>query len=566
MVDTIVVQLHDLKKHQSILNSLRILKTGFRKIDLNGVLLPETGGTLQRELIINDENDREKEKFLYKVRHQASSHYKIIFTADKYKDCLTFNFSIPKYFYGHNIAQSIFNVNEVDGVVNIVSFDDHLEAGFTRVIRYLRTFFDYEFPSCEIDWTCLELKRLDFCFNQIFRTKNESLQYLDIQRDVRKKHLRQGSTKSNNYDTSIFFSNKDYSVKIYHKGTEYAKNDAKEHERINEVKRRNVFNIGYLQQFSDKILRYEITIRPSYMSYLFNQNIFRAKSTQYQMWKKIYNQIRNIEKRLSDGITYGEDIEKNLFEVIYERYKNKIDKQTGLTIFEYFRAYYTKNYKKQKPITLNETIRFLKKFRHEFETLDNYRRRFFFDLSEIDRYIYFDDNSSNDNKFNTFKNCYFSKELYKLMGGKLLEFIKDMRVEEKKPTNVYIEKIHEYNKSIDEKKKFAKDLPQFLKERVPPKIEVAKLGLVLYALENSTLDEIASKLGQSRMTVHRWKYQLKLIGYTKHTIGKFMVDVPDIDFRRYYDECTFNQDKIFINRHFTLLSSNFKQKKYNIKY
>ncbi len=48
-----------------------------------------------------------------------------------------------------------------------------------------------------------------------------------------------------------------YSLKIYHKGSEYTKHDRKEHKRINILKGKEYFKINELQSISDKILRYE---------------------------------------------------------------------------------------------------------------------------------------------------------------------------------------------------------------------------------------------------------------------------------------------------------------------
>lgn len=66
-----------------------------------------------------------------------------------------------------------------------------------------------------------------------------------------------------------------YSEKIYHKGSEYKKNDLKHHRRINNEKGVQIFNIEKIQDFADRILRYELTLRNEELNYLFKTNLFR---------------------------------------------------------------------------------------------------------------------------------------------------------------------------------------------------------------------------------------------------------------------------------------------------
>lgn len=281
MVDSITLELHDLKLHEKCVNILRCVEGGFTKYDGNDKLKRFRVGTLDREVTQFHDSWKEKERLIYKPVYQPSSHYKVIFMINPHKDCITFTFSIPKYFYSHNIAQAICNVNEVNEF-SASNFDvsTQIELGYNRLIRYINQFFLNEFPTCKIHWENLELRRLDFCFNQIFKTKSMALEYLELQRTIRKKHMRDDSTKSNNYKTAIFYFNDSYSVKIYHKGSEFSKNDRKELDRINSFGKMS-FDTEYLQSFSDRILRYEVTIRPKYMAYLFNQHVFRSRSSQY---------------------------------------------------------------------------------------------------------------------------------------------------------------------------------------------------------------------------------------------------------------------------------------------
>lgn len=545
MFDTIVIMLHDLKYHEQILNSVRLMQRGFRKFEM--------GGTLHGEFLLYDDTNRSKEKFIYRTRLQPSSNYDVTFIADKFKDAFTFAFSIPKYFYGHNVAQAVLNTNEVN--FSLLTSDATLETqisnGLERLKKYIATFLDNEFPGCRYDTDKIELKRLDFCFNQIFTTKRSALSYLEVQKNISKKFLRDGSTQMKCYDTSIFCHNQDYSVKIYHKGSEYEKNDAKEHQKINARKGSEYFNIPYLQEHADKVLRYEITIRPSYMSYLYNKNIFRKNSSQFILWRKIFNVLKNIENTNKDKIFFTEWDRIRTYQDVYEKFKDYKDKDTSLTMWNWLRYYYTKRTFKEK-ITFKDAEKYMRRFKEDFDTLMNYRRKFFFSMDDQDKMQYDFDNRTNVNKFDTFKHVIFGKQIFELMAGKLVQFMKDFRVEKQLPTIEYLRKIDEHNEKIEAENKVKKGLPSFLQTKKKSKIDKAKVGLLLAALENYSLDQLHRQLGVSRMTIHRYQATLKEIGYSKHTVSKTDLEVPDLNFERYYYETTLNQYKMFNNQFFKL--------------
>lgn len=552
MVDSITLILHDLKKHELILNSIRTITSGFRKFDSsdNDQLskdLNRLGGTLNHEITYFEDSSKFKEKMIFRSRHQPSSHYKVIFMVDIKQDLITFSFSVPKYFYGHNIAQAICNTNEVDFSMINSDINHHVKNGFPRLIKYIKTYFSNEFPACPFDMRELELSRIDFCYNQIFKSKSDALEYLEFQRGIRKKHLRDNSTKSNNYQTSIHYSNKDYSVKIYHKGTEYSKNDKQEHIKINRVSHK--FDVDYLQEFSDKILRYEITLRPSYMSYIYNQKLFRNESKQFKTWKLLYNKIKSKNKELENK-KFSTQQEKNRnYEDIYNQFRNKIDKKTMMPMFEWLYFHY---YKKQNetPFTFTMICKLINNFYKDFDALIHTRRRFYLDLNHINKQYYFDDHYTNDNKFNTYKIVPFTQDLYELCNKKLLDFYLDMKVDEKKSLSHYIKEIDLYNSRIDDIRKKQKGVALQYKMKTDTKIDKAKLGMILASLDKYDLTYLQNLLGLDRSTIYRYTQQLKKIGYTKNTIDTVNITVPDFDFRTYFVETMLNSKKIFINNFF----------------
>jgi len=167
-----------------------------------------------------------------------------------------------------------------------------------RLIRsFIIGFFQNEFTLHEIDLMDVEVNRIDVCFNQMFRTKDDALKYLEYQKRLKKKYAKDEEGTMREYATSLMYVTKNYSAKIYHKGTEYNKNDLKEHLKINKEKKREYFNVKKFQSFADRILRYELTIRNGYLNYLFKHNIFRKNCPFFKIDYKCYSRIKNSIKK-----------------------------------------------------------------------------------------------------------------------------------------------------------------------------------------------------------------------------------------------------------------------------
>lgn len=544
MIDTITFTLYDLKAHATMVNQLRNHQTGFRKFDGKGAVL-------DHEILLPEQSRRIKERFIYRTLNTASSHYKIIIIVDTYKDVINFTMSVPKYLYGHNIAQAVQNPNEIDFNFTLKSFDDNKKQGFRRLRQFIATFFKNEFPGHKVRIYNLELKRIDFCYNQIFRSKAEAFEYLELQKGIDRKYSRESTNRFHNYATSIFASNQHYSIKIYHKGTEYEKNDRKEHERINRMAGKQIFDTEYLQAFADRILRYETTIRPAYISYLYNGKIFRKNSKQFQTWKIIYNKIKSINKKFDEKRFFETVDRKKMMENIIPYCQNKIDKSTGYNFIELMQSIYVKRVSNK--ISLEFKIGLLYRFFRDFDTLRNTRRRFYFSLMPEQDYEFKRDNASNGNKFDTFPNVKLNDELFCLLADKLKEFILDMRIEEKKPISHYLNAIDSYNAQQKKNKKFAKDIKMSMYNKTQYKeISKPKLGMVLLTLQNYSMKSIKNLLNLSASTFYQYQADLKKVGYSKNTINNLTVVVPEFSYNDYFIEATFNQYKLFKNQMFKL--------------
>jgi hypothetical protein len=185
----------------------------------------------------------------------ASSHYTVSYFYNISGDYIDFNFSIPKYCYGTNVLQFI------------KYFDQGANATYDHFMSFLFTFVKKHFIQA-IDLEDIEITRLDLCYNQFFNSKYDALKYLSDQKELMKKFARNSKNDFRSYDTSLMYLTKRYSFKIYHKGTEFIKNDRKELLKNNPTG----FPLGVLEDQSNRILRYEITFRKSMIDYLFRQN------------------------------------------------------------------------------------------------------------------------------------------------------------------------------------------------------------------------------------------------------------------------------------------------------
>jgi hypothetical protein len=251
-------------------------------------------------------------EFLVKTKHakhvSASNHYSFAYMVNDPADYIEFNFSIPKYKYGSNVLMFVDHLGEREFTFHECWHLEHnLKRAFTKLMRFLQIFFKREFPLVDICANDIEINRIDVCFNQFFKSKVEALKYLEYQKRKSKKYAREGNSWYKEYDTSLMYITKRYSAKIYHKGSEYEKNDKKEHEKINKEKGRRYFKTEEYQTFADRILRYELTIRTGMLNYLHKANLFRATCP---IWKKYYAIYQDIDAAIQRNNRIAEKIGK----------------------------------------------------------------------------------------------------------------------------------------------------------------------------------------------------------------------------------------------------------------
>ncbi len=290
----------------------------------------------------------------------TSSESDLTFSINYEAGFIDFEFSVPKYLYHHNLAQFIpqskskyFNNPSNRIIAN--SWQTQISILHLRFMKFIKKFISdidaYFSLDVGIDLNYLELVRIDLCFNQYFKSKDEALKYLSMQKKINNKYNRTSYQSNKPYDTSIAFKSKTSAFfKIYHKGTEYETvGDMKKHIKINfdfyektlkkrvdvpvfasykethkfllekvftskndkvyvpphvdkdkllkfnrDFKKNQIFDVKFLLSEMNKVLRYEVTIRPKYMAYHYKTKFFRKDCPYFSEYKKIHNKVRSI--------------------------------------------------------------------------------------------------------------------------------------------------------------------------------------------------------------------------------------------------------------------------------
>ena len=163
----------------------------------------------------------------------------------------------------------------------------------------------------------VEVTRIDLCFNQIHPTKSDALEYLKVLK--RRSILGANARNKREYgQETVMWTFKNYSFKVYHKGSEFEVNDSNQLRKKNEYYQKTEsnyksFNIDSMQQFTDRILRYEINFRKAKLNDLYWNKIWRKECPDYDKKVRIYKKVRSFTL---DGKVTGKEIK-------YESVKKK---------------------------------------------------------------------------------------------------------------------------------------------------------------------------------------------------------------------------------------------------
>jgi hypothetical protein len=480
---------------------------------------------MQSEKIINIKKGR-----LY---IPSSSRY-INYTWDKINDKISFEFSIPKAIYGTNIFQFVNHRLDVFTpfcLSESVVIKNQIKKTHRRLVHFIQKFLlhqclyhvvterQYRTKKMQdsqihlISMQDIEVSRLDFCFNRIFLSKKDCLDYLDLLKSVHKKGQRDGVNKSKfGYDTSIYLVGRYYTLKIYHKGSEFnhirnGESDKKGLMDINKKKSYAKYNINELQIFADRTLRYEVEYKKQGMNYIYKRNIYKAKDSEYKKIKKLalkYDAIQAKIDRLVEVKKYPAKLNLYLIKLGYQTY-NEAMKMLLQDLHKYSREkeFYKKSQTQSSDFCLDIT-------EHEADAaefvlddeLENYHRKGF-----------------------TFcKNALFSTILVQYLGLHFLKFVNEFTLktlnESLLGSEIIIKTIERRNIELKSKGLKGINLSPGFKE-------------FIRLLDSKSMDEIKESKIYERTTLYRYKSHLATIGYVRQSLMERTIPFGP-DFAEYY--------------------------------
>lgn len=285
---------------------------------INGFIINSRSGIATRQEVFQFKKTdyEEHELMIINGKIKAPSYnYNIHYRC--FDDRVELEFSLPKYIYGTNTF-------ELRPHYKKMSF-----SPYEIMVKGIKVFFTEIFSGCRVNYGGIEIKRWDFCFNQIYKTKQESLEALKF---IKLKHQSKGDRLS--YETGLVQLTKSNYLKIYHKGSEFVKHDKEK------------YNGKYLKQIEDiseRILRYEKKITPNNIAYFYNVNVKfqyqqELKKLYYKAKKngKISRQMRsdfeNVQRFTlgNSKIDYCTKLDSDFFNLLYSKFRLDIKRKFSI--------------------------------------------------------------------------------------------------------------------------------------------------------------------------------------------------------------------------------------------
>ena len=512
MIDTVEFRIHDIKLHLGLANFLDRKQSGTGK-SITMRSGSDDDFTPQQKLVHKTYIQYHDTGNLHQVaqfNELKSSHYSIAYKIDYLRDFIAFNVSIPKYVYGVNILH--YNRSPLDkrfSALNHASIKRNLTESYKRLFHFFDKFFVSEFGSIEIYPQFVEVNRVDICYNQVFDSKSDAFEYLNQLRKLKKKYARNASNYSRDWKTSIVYKTDRYSFKVYHKGTEFAKNDARHLRELNESGAAR-FDVDYYQSFADRILRYEMTFRNSQISHLFMHHLFRRDCHLWQAGLKLWNKAK---QKKADATKWFE------FRAGLEPQERRLIDYVNLHI--------------------NKTKKFYLAGDAKMSAWD--------EETDHSAFLAF---PGKQERFGY--GSVFSPELWSLLCDRFVSLLAEFKIDLFEDANGVLRKVEAYNEKVEADRAkllrlgFDKKSDTYLE--IPPKISVQKMKVLLTMLETQTFEEIEESKVFDRQTWWRHRKALALVGVTQTSLLSCTTRA-DMDLRSYNTELLFNSSK-FVNLSF----------------
>ena len=316
MIDTIKLSIHSPIYRDSTKKEYRLENKILYNLFLencnqktSGFILNRKTGITQRETIFQlKTNSYEKYEMLILngSLKTPSYSYEIFFRI--FEERIDIEFSIPKFIYGTNTFELYTHSNYIK------------LSPYQLLIVSIKKFFKDIFFNVPVDFGFVQLQRFDFCFNQVYKSYEDSLKALNY---IKLKHS--AVADKLNYKFGYVELTKSNYLKIYHKGEEFKKHDSKK------IFDKNIFN------FSQNILRFEKKHTPKNISYFYNCN-FKNRGRhflkeEYLKQKKSGNIKKHLRAEFENVQNFTIDTSKlsgstklpeSLFNILYKKFIREI--------------------------------------------------------------------------------------------------------------------------------------------------------------------------------------------------------------------------------------------------
>ena len=325
----------------------------------------------------------------YNIR---SSETEVTYLLNYERGFMDFEFSIPKYLYGHNLAQFVpqsdsrlFRKNSSD----ITKWSKQKDLLFSRFNTFIYAFLQDLFYSLELEYlpnmNYVELVRMDLCYNQYFDSKELALAYMNEQKKFKKKSKVYSPDSNTDYKTTIAWKTQNGNYfKIYHKGTEYINQkhgDFHKHVKIN--------NAFLDLHFKQKLTTAQQGILVEQAFYLTEDNKEKER-LEIETYERYKSNIKNLLKKSVSGETFHisdkelDNIKKTLLKaedlqpIDTKFLKDEMDKilRYEVSISGKYASYQFKNYVFRKNCPIHkEAKKVYKKVKRQLESPERFETK-----------------------------------------------------------------------------------------------------------------------------------------------------------------------------------------------
>lgn len=540
-MDTIVYKIHNLDKYPALVSCVEMFETGKGKMQVP-------------QYYTNDEQKFNKFSTLwFNLKHDfyhiityntnvklPSSESNVNIFYDRGQNIIRIEFSIPKFYYGNNVMEIIPPLTSKYYKPNMNL--QNIASYWLKIIKETIKKIVWEITNgviSNIDLSDVEVSRLDICFNQIFENKFDALQYLDAQKQIKAKRVQE--KRHQIYETALAIKTNDYYFKIYHKGAEFANVGKKQIlKTCNELYKQNKLNensnlaksnkyLNHIENYSDRILRYELGANKPLMSYLFSYHLNKQFLPKYRIIQKLVlflmEQNSNYELYTSTQKYFYDRINNKL-------YKSKSNASKLLLLDVH---YYRKNENNELERVTDETV--IKRLDKIYNALDILRKVYhiegipkikelhkFFKKESGKEFNFFLERKPNQINFQTTtqnihlweqtsKDQCFNIEILTLLIIKFEQLFKSYQLEEMPTINFIVELAKKHNENL--KNSCSKS----------HKINLNHIKLIASHIHNGYSLDSLKKLGfHSRKTIYNYRKKLDDL----LNLGKAINFSPDI--------------------------------------